>query len=196
MIMMINTNNTIRQNFADHLHTIELVRETLDMSIQSIGQQLTRSLSSGGTLFWCGNGGSAADSQHLAAELVGRFKKNRRALRSIALTTDSSVLTCVANDYSYDDVFARQIEALGRPGDVLVGISTSGNSKNVLRALRVAKEIGLTTIAFLGKDGGVAKGLADQVLVIPSDSTARIQEAHILIGHILCDLIEQELQLV
>lgn len=188
--------NTIHKNFADHLHTIELVRETLDASIQSIGGQLARSLSSGGTLFWCGNGGSAADSQHLAAELIGRFKKNRRALRSVALTTDTSVLTCVANDYSYDDVFARQVEALGRSGDILVGISTSGNSENVLRAIRTAKEMGLTTIAFLGKDGGAARGLADQALVIPSDSTARIQEAHILIGHILCDLIEQELQLV
>ena len=187
--------NTIHQNFADHLHTIELVRETLDTSIQSIGYLLARSLSSGGTLFWCGNGGSAADSQHLAAELIGRFKKNRRALRSVALTTDTSVLTCVANDYSYDDVFARQVEALGRPGDVLVGISTSGNSENVLRAIRTAKEMGMATIAFLGKDGGAAKGMADQALVIPSGSTARIQEAHILIGHILCDLIEQELQL-
>ena len=187
--------NTIHQNFADHLHTVGLVRETLDTSIQLIGEHLAGVLSSGGTIFWCGNGGSAADSQHLAAELVGRFKKNRRALRSIALTTDSSVLTCVANDYSYDDVFARQIEALGRPGDVLVGLSTSGNSENVLRALRVSKEMDLTTIALLGKDGGAAKGLADQALLIPSDSTARIQEAHILIGHILCALIEQELQL-
>lgn len=187
--------STIHQNFTDHLYTVELVRETLSASIKSIGQQLARSLSSGGTLFWCGNGGSAADSQHLAAELVGRFKKNRRALRSVALTTDTSVLTCVANDYSYDDVFARQIEALGRPGDILIGISTSGNSENVLRALRVAKEMGLITIALLGKDGGAARGLADQALVIPSDSTARIQEAHILIGHILCELIEQELQL-
>lgn len=187
--------STLHQNFTDHLYTVELVRETLSVSIKSIGQQLARSLSSGGTLFWCGNGGSAADSQHLAAELVGRFKKNRRALRSVALTTDTSVLTCVANDYSYEDVFSRQIEALGRPGDVLVGISTSGNSENVLRALRTAKEMGLTTIALLGKDGGAAKGLSDQALVIPSDSTARIQEAHILIGHILCELIELELRL-
>jgi D-sedoheptulose 7-phosphate isomerase len=191
----VTINNIIHQNFTDHLHTIELVRETLNASVQSIGQLLAQSISSGSTLFWCGNGGSAADSQHLAAELVGRFKKDRRALRSVALTTDTSVLTCVANDYSFDDVFARQIEALGRPSDVLIAISTSGNSENVLRALKVAKEMGLTTIAFLGKDGGIAKGLADQVLVIPSDSTARIQEAHILIGHILCELIEQELKL-
>ncbi len=187
------TDNIIHRNFAEHRQTIELVREALAEPIKKISQLLAQSLANGGTLFWCGNGGSAADSQHLAAELVGRFKKNRRALRSIALTTDTSVLTCVANDYSYDDIFARQVEALGRPGDVLIGISTSGNSENVLRAFKAAKQMGLMTIALLGKGGGSAKALTDHALVIPSDSTARIQEAHILIGHILCELIEQEL---
>ncbi len=189
------SDNTIHRNFAEHLQTIELVREALAEPIKKISQLLAQSLANGGTLFWCGNGGSAADSQHLAAELVGRFKKNRRALRSIALTTDTSVLTCVANDYSYDDIFARQVEALGRPGDVLIGISTSGNSENVLRAFKAAKEMGLMTIALLGKGGGPCKDLTDHALVIPSDSTARIQEAHILIGHILCELIEAELGL-
>ena len=174
---------------------IDLANEMLTVSICSIGKLLAQSLSDEGTLFWCGNGGSASDSQHLAAELVGRFKKNRRALRSIALTTDSSVLTCVANDFSYEDVFARQVEALGRPGDVLICISTSGNSENILQALRVAKEMGLMTVVLLGKDGGFAKDLADKALVIPSDSTARIQEGHILVGHILCEVIEQELHL-
>lgn len=189
------SDNTIHRNFAEHLQTTELSCESLSAPIKKISQLLAHSLANGGTLFWCGNGGSAADSQHLAAELVGRFKKNRRALRSIALTTDTSVLTCVANDYSYDDIFARQVEALGRPGDVLIGISTSGNSENVLRAFKAAKELGLMTIALLGKGGGYIKDLADHALVIPSDSTARIQEAHILIGHILCELIEQELDL-
>ena len=189
------TDNIIHRNFAEHLQTIELVREALAEPIKKISQLLAHSLANGGTLFWCGNGGSAADSQHLAAELVGRFKKNRRALRSIALTTDTSVLTCVANDYSYDDIFARQVEALGRPEDVLIGISTSGNSENVLRAFKVAKQMGLKTIALLGKGGGYTIDLSDHALVIPSDSTARIQEAHILIGHILCELIEQELGL-
>ncbi|OGO29026.1 MAG: phosphoheptose isomerase [Chloroflexi bacterium RBG_16_52_11] len=187
--------NTTQLDFSSHLQTIELTRELLADPINVIGQRLAQTLAKGGTLFWCGNGGSAADSQHLAAELVGRFKKDRRALRSIALTTDTSVLTCVANDYSFDDIFARQVEALGRPGDVLIGISTSGNSENVLRAFKAAKEMSMMTIALLGKGGGPAKELADHALVIPSDSTARIQEAHILIGHILCDLIEQELQL-
>lgn len=186
------TDNTIDRNFAAHLRTIELVHEVFAEPIKTIGQLLAHSLANGGTLFWCGNGGSAADSQHLAAELVGRFNQNRRALRSIALTTDTSVLTCVANDYSYADIFARQVEAIGRPGDVLIGISTSGNSENVLRAFKTAKEMGLMTIALLGKGGGPANDSADHTLVIPSDSTARIQEAHILIGHILCELIEQE----
>ena len=187
--------NAIHRNFTEHLQIIELVRETLAGPIKNISHFLAQSLANGGTLLWCGNGGSAADSQHLAAELVGRFKKNRRALRSIALTTDTSVLTCVANDYSYDDLFARQVEAIGRLGDVLIGISTSGNSENVLRAFKVAKRMELMTIALLGKGGGSAKDLADHALVIPSDVTARIQETHILIGHILCELIEQELGL-
>jgi D-sedoheptulose 7-phosphate isomerase len=188
-----STDSSIQSDFAAHLHTIEMVRQILAEPIKNLGQLLARALANGGTLLWCGNGGSAADSQHMAAELVGRFKKDRRALRSIALTTDTSVLTCVANDYSYHDIFARQVEALGRPGDVLVGISTSGNSENLLRAFKAAKGIGVTTIGLLGKGGGPAKDLADHALVIPSDSTARIQEAHILIGHILCEVIEQEL---
>ncbi len=188
-------NTSINDDISEHLQTIASVRETLMESIQKTGSLLAQSLKKGGTLLWCGNGGSASDSQHLAAELVGRFKKNRRALRSVALTTDTSVLTCVANDYCYDDIFARQVEALGRPGDVLIGISTSGNSENILRALKTAKDMDMVTIALLGKGGGPAKELASHSLVIPSNTTARIQEAHILIGHILCELIEQELDL-
>lgn len=190
-----NSSDKISEHFTEHLQVISALPNLCTESIQNAGVQIAGSLSKGGTLFWCGNGGSAADSQHLAAELVGRFKKNRKALRSIALTTDTSVLTCVANDYSYADIFSRQLEALARGGDVLMAISTSGNSENVIRALMCAKELGAKTIALLGKDGGQAKALADLAIVIPSDSTARIQEAHILIGHILCDLIERELGL-
>jgi D-sedoheptulose 7-phosphate isomerase len=193
--MKMNNVDLVLRNFNSHIETIESVRNILTEQIITIANVMAQSLSNGGSIFWCGNGGSAADSQHLAAELVGRFKNNRRALRSIALTTDSSVLTCIANDYSYDDIFARQVEALGRPGDLLIGISTSGNSENVLRALKTAKEFNLVTVALLGKGGGSVKDLADHALVIPSDSTARIQEAHILIGHIFCELIEQELSL-
>ena len=184
---------TIYFHFREHLQVISDLPDLYTDAILNAGALIANSLKRGGTLFWCGNGGSAADSQHLAAELVGRFKKDRKALRSIALTTDTSVLTCVANDYSYEDIFSRQLEALARSGDVLIAISTSGNSENILRALIAAEELGVKTIALLGKDGGQAKIIADQAIVIPSDSTARIQEAHILIGHILCDLIEQEL---
>lgn len=190
------TETLIHSEFIEHIQTVKLVSEMLTPPIKRIGQLLTQSLGKGGTLFWCGNGGSAADSQHFAAELVGRFKKSRRPLRSIALTTDTSILTCIANDFSYEDIFARQIEALGRPGDVLVGISTSGNSENVLRAFKSAKALGLMTVAFLGKGGGLAKELVDHVMVVPSDVTARIQESHLLIGHILCELIEREMGFV
>ena len=185
----------ISAHLKEHLEVIGSISELHSGQISKAAMKIAQSLSNDGTLFLCGNGGSAADSQHLAAELVGRFKKDRKALRSIALTTDTSVLTCVANDYSYEDIFSRQLEALARAGDVLVAISTSGNSENILRALRAAKKLRIKAIALLGKDGGQAKALADQAIVIPSDSTARIQEAHILIGHILCDLIEQELGL-
>jgi D-sedoheptulose 7-phosphate isomerase len=186
-------NNIIEKSFADHSKVIELVRGNLLGNIESIAYLLAQTLISGGTLFWCGNGGSAADSQHMAAELVGRFKKNRRALRSLALTTDTSILTCVANDYDYESIFSRQVEAMGRQGDVLIGISTSGDSVNVIRAFEVAKSAGIKTVALLGKDGGKCKVVADDALIIPSQNTARIQEAHILIGHVLCELIEKEM---
>ena len=185
----------VRENFSEHLEVIQKVAAECSAEIAVIGQLMVDVLAQGGTIYWCGNGGSAADSQHLAAELVGRFKGDRRALRSAALSTDSSVLTCVANDYSYDSIFSRQIEALGRFGDLLVGISTSGNSGNVLKAFEAAKQLGLHTVGLLGKDGGKAKGMADHAVVIPSNATARIQESHILIGHTFCDLIEAGLGL-
>jgi D-sedoheptulose 7-phosphate isomerase len=180
-------------HFDEHLEVVKMTSKLNSDAIITATQKIAHSLSHGGTLFWCGNGGSAADSQHLAAELVGRFGRDRKALRSVALTTDTSVLTCVANDYSYASIFSRQLEALARPGDVLVAISTSGKSTNIVDALKIAKALDVTTIALLGKDGGPAKSLSDLSIIIPSDSTARIQEAHILIGHILCDLIEREL---
>ena len=187
------TEKIIDKRFDEHLRIVDLVRGSLSGEINAVGRLLAHSLVDGGTIFWCGNGGSAADCQHLAAELVGRFRKNRRPLRSVALTTDTSVLTCVANDYSYDSVFSRQIEAMGRPGDVLIGISTSGESGNMIHAFDAAKIMGITTIALLGKGGGGCKDLADHVLVVPSQNTARIQEVHILIGHVLCELIEKEM---
>lgn len=167
--------------------------EGLDESVAQSGKAIAQSLQYGGKVMFCGNGGSAADSQHLAAEFTGRFIKDRRPLAALALSTDSSALTCIANDYSFDQVFSRQVAALGRTGDCLVGISTSGNSSNVLRALEVAREIGVITIGLLGRDGGGIKRLCDVAIVVPSQTTARIQEAHIIIGHTLCEIVECEL---
>lgn len=155
-----------------------------------------KTLYAGGKVLLCGNGGSAADSQHIAAELVGRFSTERVPLAGLALTTDTSILTAVGNDYSYDQIFARQVRAWGRPGDCLVGLSTSGNSPNVLEAFGVAKSLGLSTIALTGGEGGRIKGLADVEIVVPSRMTSRIQEAHIFIGHVLCEGIEYALGLV
>jgi D-sedoheptulose 7-phosphate isomerase len=151
---------------------------------------MTRAVHAGNKVLWCGNGGSAADSQHLAAELVGRFRRERPGLSSIALTTDTSVLTSIGNDYGYEKIFSRQVEAHCAPGDVLVGISTSGNSQNVCLALDAGRRMGAFTVAFTGEGGGAMAGVADAVLSIPSRDTARIQEGHILCGHMLCDWIE------
>jgi D-sedoheptulose 7-phosphate isomerase len=142
------------------------------------------------TIFWCGNGGSAAESSHLAVELIGRFKNNRRSLPSLSLNADTSAITCIANDFGYDEIFARQLEGLGKQGDVLIVLSSSGKSENILRVLQKAKEMGITSIALLGKGGGQAVGLSDFAIVIESDETARIQELHLLLGHTLCEYAE------
>ena len=143
------------------------------------------------TIFWCGNGGSASDSMHLSAELIGRFKKSRRPLKSISLAGNPASITCISNDFGYPNVFARQIEGLGENGDVLVVISTSGQSKNILRAINQAKKKNLHVISLLGNNGGLCRGKGDLDLIIKSKSTARIQEMHILVGHILCELVEK-----
>jgi len=158
--------------------------------LHAIAQAMTVGLHSGGKILWCGNGGSASDAQHLAAELVGRFRQNRRGLASIALTTDTSILTALANDFGFETVFARQVEALGNAGDVLVGISTSGNSPNVVAALKQARSQRLVTVAFTGQGGGKTAAVADHLFAVESRETARIQEAHALAGHMLCDWIE------
>jgi D-sedoheptulose 7-phosphate isomerase len=144
-------------------------------------------------VYFCGNGGSAADAQHLAAELSGRFYFDREPLKSEALHVNTSYLTAVANDYSFDEVYARMIKAVGRQGDILVGISTSGNSENIVRAFKNAKALGITTIAFTGDMGGKMKDLADILINVPADKTPRIQEAHIMIGHIICEIVEESL---
>lgn len=161
--------------------------------IQQAAEMMAECIRSGHKIIFFGNGGSASDSQHLAAEFVGRYEKERRALAAIALTTDTSILTAVGNDYSFDRVFERQVEALGSKGDVAVGISTSGNSNNVLLALKKARELGLKTIGFAGRDGGKLKSLVDLAIVVPTQKTARIQESHIMIGHILCERIDERI---
>jgi D-sedoheptulose 7-phosphate isomerase len=162
-------------------------------SVAQAGLIMAGSLSQGGRIFFCGNGGSAADAQHLAAELTGRFLKERPSLAGIALTTNTSTLTAIANDYSYEEVFSRQIEGLARAGDVLVGISTSGNSENVLRGMAVARRMLVSTVALTGKSGGKLAAAAEHCIRIPSDETPRVQESHILTGHILAEIVEAEL---
>lgn len=177
----------------DHLSLAKAFPDRQADTLVGIAELMIDCARRDGTILWCGNGGSAADSQHLAAELIGRFKRERRAIRSVALTTDTSVLTSLGNDYSFADIFARQIEALARPGDVVVGISTSGNSENVLRALVKAQAAGATTVGLLGGDGGRIRMACAHALIVPSRDTARIQEMHIMAGHIVCDLLEQAL---
>ena len=156
-------------------------------------QRIIGCLRQGGKILFCGNGGSAADAQHLAAELVGRFGKGKPPLAAIALTTDTSVLTCLSNDYSFDDIFAKQVQALGKKGDVLVSISTSGKSENIVRAARCARELGLFTVALTGSGGGALAEVAELCLKVPSENSQRIQEAHITLGHIVLDLLEKKL---
>jgi D-sedoheptulose 7-phosphate isomerase len=188
--MPIPMQSMIEETLAAHIAVIRGLA-AMEQAIVQFGERAWRCLAGGGRLFWMGNGGSAADSQHLAAELVGRFERERSGLASIALTTDSSILTSVSNDYGFESVFSRQVEALCRPGDMLVGLSTSGNSANVLRAMERAVDMNVYRVALTGGSGGALREHADLCLVVPSGSTARIQEAHILIGHLVCDLVER-----
>ena len=184
----------IKKHVLEHRAVLDSI-SNLDESIEKFAELLIKWLRNGGTIFWCGNGGSASDSQHLAGELVGRFVGDRKPLKSIALTADSAVLTCIVNDYGYEQIFSRQIEGLGSKDDILVGISTSGNSQNVLNAFKTANKKDILTIGLLGNDGGQATDLVKHSIIISSESTARIQEMHILVGHILCNLIEVGLEI-
>jgi len=180
----------IKAQFDKNIKLHQTVREELSPKIAQAAGLIIEAYQKGNKLLLCGNGGSAADAQHIAAELVGRFKKERRGLAAIALTTDTSIMTAVANDYWYDLLFARQVEALGEKGDILIGISTSGNSVNIIRAIETAKLKELKTVGFLGSDGGKLKDLVDIPLIVPSQDSDRTQEVHILIGHIICHLID------
>ncbi|WP_024954280.1 D-sedoheptulose 7-phosphate isomerase [Sulfurospirillum arcachonense] len=182
----------IQREMNAHKEVIELTIENLQNHIYTACIIASETIKNGNKILLCGNGGSAADAQHIAAELSGRYKTERRGLPGIALTTDTSVLTAVGNDYGYDRVFERQVEALAREGDLIIGISTSGNSKNVLRALSLGRNMGCKTIGFSGGNGGAMNEFCDINLVIPSDDTPRIQEMHIMIGHIICQDIDDE----
>lgn len=182
--------NMIQKELHAHQETINKTIETMIPSIQSASALMVKTLKSGNKVLLIGNGGSAADAQHIAAELTGRYKNERKGLPAIALTTDTSALTAISNDYGYGHVFNRQVEALANPGDLLIGISTSGNSDNVISALETAKKIGCATLGMSGKSGGIMNEVCDLNLIIPSDDTPRIQEMHILIGHILCQAVD------
>ena len=183
----------ISDYFKRHIEVFRMVNETMPDEIETCANMIFSSLRDGGKVLVMGNGGSAADAQHFAAELVGRFLKNRRALPSVALTTDTSILTAVGNDFGFEEIFSRQVEALATEKDIVLGISTSGNSENILKAIKVGKDIGCRTIGLLGKDGGVIAEEADFNLIVRSDETPMIQDVHGAIIHILCGLIEDEL---
>lgn len=186
---------TVAQQLDALRATVESFRVHLPM-LEATGEKLAACLAGGGKIMTCGNGGSAADALHLSEELVGRFDRDRRSLAAICLCADAPLLTCIANDFGFEAVFARQVEGLGRPGDALVIFSSSGNSANLVAALKVAKRTGLATISILGKNGGHCKGLADQEIIVPSHTTARVQEVHTFILHAWLTIIESKLGLV
>ena len=177
----------------EHERVLGATREALREPFARLVSVCLKAARNGNKIVFFGNGGSAADAQHLATELAVRYERDRAPIAALALTTDTSTLTAIGNDYGFDDLFARQVEALCRPGDVVIGISTSGNSENVIRALKAARNLDAVAAGFGGRDGGRMRGLADPLLVVPSDDTARIQEMHITLGHMLCGALETEL---
>lgn len=185
----------IQTQILDSIKTKELVLKESIETIETMGLALSKVLKSGNKILFCGNGGSSCDAAHIAAELVVRYKSgnDRRAIPAMSLGTDHAILTACSNDYGYEDIFSRQVEAFGQKGDVLIGITTSGNSPNVIKAISQAKSQGLITMSMLGGDGGKIKSICDFEIIVPSKVTARIQECHILIGHIFCSIIEKEL---
>jgi D-sedoheptulose 7-phosphate isomerase len=180
----------IKKEFQSHLDTIQIVIKSMEDDLEKASEMIIKTLKKGNKILLCGNGGSAADAQHIAAELTGRYKTERRGLPGIALTTDTSALTAIGNDYGYHRIFDRQVESLANRGDLLIGISTSGDSINVLNAFKIAKKLECKTIGLSGKGGGNFNKLCDINVIVPSDNTPRIQEMHILFGHIICQCID------
>ena len=186
--------NILNESLNAHQELIQKINEDLKNQIVLLSKKIILILKNGGTIFWCGNGGSATDSLHLSAELLGRFQiKNSPPYKSIALASDIALLTCISNDYCYDNVFERQIEALGTPKDMLIALSTSGKSKNIINALKMAKNKGLSTTSFLGNYIKDTEAFVDHCISIESENVARIQEMHLLIGHIICQIVERKL---
>ena len=186
-------NSMIQKEFQDHITISQKSMKNLSNNIEIAAKICIKTIRKNGKIILFGNGGSAADAQHIAAELVGRYITERKGLSAIALTTDTSILTSIGNDYGYEEIFSRQIEALAKSEDVVIGISTGGTSKNVINAMKLANETGCKIVGFSGKDGGMMNEICDVNIVVPSDQTPRIQEMHILIGHTLCHLIDYEL---
>jgi len=184
IVKRIEENIGVKKSILNDTHLIDTIERAATVVVTAI--------KNGNKVIFCGNGGSAADSQHLAAELIGKFYFNRRSLPAVSLTVNTSIITAIGNDFGFDKVFARQLEGIGKAGDVLIGLSTSGNSENVVEAFRLAKELGISTIAFTGESGGILRDLADILINVPSNDTPRIQEVHIMVGHIICELVEKE----
>jgi len=184
--------NIIKNSIAEHKKGLDFL-EANQTTIKEISSLFISALKDGGKIIFAGNGGSAADAQHLAAEFVGRFKNNRDPLAAIALSTNTSALTAIGNDFGFEEVFSRQLKALAKPKDIFVGISTSGKSKNIIKAVEAAKQLRLKTVGFLGKDGGDLKNIVELSLTIPHNQTPCIQEMHILAGHIICEIVEKDL---
>lgn len=185
--------DTVREGLRELAELAQEVGDNLGSQVEVLGQEVSKALGAGRKLLFCGNGGSAADAQHLAAEYVVRFGRERKALPAIALTTDTSVLTACANDRGYESVFARQVEALGSAGDILFLHSTSGHSANLIRAADAAARLGVRTVAFLARDGGALRGRVDVAIVVPTSSTPRAQEIHLALGHMICEMVENRL---
>jgi D-sedoheptulose 7-phosphate isomerase len=180
-----------KNSFSEHLEVLNRSIILKDKIIK-LSKLISKVLKNGKKVIWCGNGGSAADSMHLSTELIGRYKSNRKSLSSISLSADNVAITCIANDFGFENIFSRQIEGLSKPGDVLMCLTTSGNSPNIIRAIKVAKLLNVKTVLLSGNKGGKCSGLSDFELIIPSKSTARIQEMQIFIGHIICEYIEKD----
>ncbi len=180
----------IHNHIKDHIKLIDNNINDISKCVQKISKEIKKTFNKNGTVFFAGNGGSAADCEHLAGELVGRYKKNRKPYKAISLTTDTSVITCIANDFGYDKIFERQLQGLGQKNDLLIVFSTSGKSRNIINALKMAKKLNIQSICLLGNKGGVCKKFGSYSYIVPSSSTANIQEIHHLIGHIFCSMVD------